>query len=563
MPTAPAVSPQLSPGQTLLSRTPRTLPWSAWVVGAGLFLALGGRWLVQRGLDLALAEQIQDTGALHEFVATLAQVLSGVLGFTLSVVAIVVQLSADRFTPKVTELFLREKVNFYIFFFLILANVVSLWSSMALSIYERPAFLIGLNLLLGTASFLVLIPYFNFVFHFLQPASIIHRIEQQVQQAVLGSLAAPAYRCSPHQPDPARQKTVPAQFWAAHQRCLSALDEIKGIATSAIRQQEGIILLDALDSLKAFWLFYAARKDQLPQPWFLLSPALRRDPDFVSVDEGLLRQIETEGSWVELKILRQYQTLFAEGLNGMRQVSTLVAIHSRELGIRALQGQNQLVARWVVKFFNTYLRAVINTQDIRTGYNLLKQYRMVAEAALRSHQDALVLEIVGHFRYYSLIAYKAGLFFLSETFGFDLGLLAQLSCALHSNTTEAILQILLRLDQDPESEQQESTLRGIRKTQVRLAAYFLSCGREDLAKLIYLDMHHEPLVRLQIIRQELQSTTAEFWEFTDRGENFYYLDPTLQPYADQFFGWFPVFSPQMNAGQEPLYPSGQGSLEPP
>lgn len=567
MPTAPTVSPQASPGHALPIRTLRTLTWSAWVVGASLLLVLGGRWLVQGGVDLAVrvsgteSLQIQDTGALHEFVATLAQVLSGVLGFTISVVAIVVQLSADRFTPKVTELFLREKVNFYIIFFLILANVVSLWSSMALSIYERPALLIGLNLVLGTASFLLLIPYFNFVFNFLQPASIIHRIEQQVQQAVLSALASGPEWCRSSRQEHAAEGSPQSKSSLAHQRCLSALDEIKGIATSAIRQQEGIILLDALDSLKAFWLFYALRKEQLPRDWFLLSPVLRRDPDFVSVDEGLLQQIEMEGSWVELKILRQYQALFGEGLNGMRQVSTLVAIHSRELGIRALQTQKLMVAGWVIKFFNTYLRAVINAQDIRTGYNLLKQYRMVAEAALRQHHSALVLEIVGHFRYYSLIAYKAGLFFLSETFGFDLGLLAQLSCALRSETTEAILQVLLRLDQDPESEQQESTLRGIRKTQVRLAAYFLSCGREDLAKLIYLDMHHEPLVRLQIIRQELQSTTAEFWEFTDRGENFYYLDPVLQPYADQFFGWFPVFSPQMNAGQEPLYPSGQGSLE--
>ncbi|MGQ9837143.1 MAG: DUF2254 family protein [Cyanobacteriota bacterium] len=98
------------------SWTRPTLPWSVGVVGAGLFLVLGGWWLVQGGLHLALAEQIQDTGALHEFVATLAQVLSGVLGFTISAMAIVVQLSADRFTPKVTELFLQEKVNFYIIF---------------------------------------------------------------------------------------------------------------------------------------------------------------------------------------------------------------------------------------------------------------------------------------------------------------------------------------------------------------------------------------------------------------------------------------------------------------
>lgn len=51
-------------------------------------------------------------------------------------------------------------------------------------------------------------------------------------------------------------------------------------------------------------------------------------------------------------------------------------------------------------------------------------------------------------------------------------------------------------------------------------------------------MQHEPLARLQSIHQELLSTAAEFWEFTDRGENFYYLEPALWPYAEQFFSWF-------------------------
>ena len=522
-------------------RRRQLLPWSAAVVAAGLLWAWGGSHWLQAGRELTLARPIQDPGALQEFVATLAQVLSGMLGVTLSVVAIVVQLSADRFTPKVTELFLREKVNFYLFFFLILANVVSLWSSMALGFCDNPRLLIGLNLLLGTASFLLLIPYFRFVFHFLQPTSIIRRIEQQAQQAILGSLASGPTRfllarrpLGPEQACP----SAPEPYSTAQQRCLAALDEIKTIATSALRQQEGVILLEALDSLKALWLFYAEHKAHLPCSWFLLTPALRRDPDFASVDERLLSQIQAEGSWLELKILRQYQALFAEGLNGMRQVSTLVAIHTRDLGIRALQSQQLRLAEWVIKFFNTYLRAVINARDIRSGYNLLKQYRLLAEAALRQRQPALVLQIVSHFRYYSLVAYKAGLFFLWETFGFDLGVLAQLSCALQAETTEAILQVLLRLDQDPESEQQEATLRGIRKTQVRLAAYFLSCGREDWARLIYQDMQHEPLARLQIIRQELLSTAAEFWEFTDRGENFYYLEPALKPYAEQFFGWF-------------------------
>ncbi|MGQ9837142.1 MAG: hypothetical protein ACUVRV_04035 [Cyanobacteriota bacterium] len=66
---------------------------------------------------------------------------------------------------------------------------------MALSIYERLALLISLDLMLERAFFLVLIPYLNFVFNCLQSASIIDRIEQQVKQAILESLAAQPQGC--------------------------------------------------------------------------------------------------------------------------------------------------------------------------------------------------------------------------------------------------------------------------------------------------------------------------------------------------------------------------------
>lgn len=63
----PSALPRL-PGY---ARTQRTLFWSAGVVATGLLVALGGQWLAQRGGNLG-----QDTAALQEFVATLAQVLS-------------------------------------------------------------------------------------------------------------------------------------------------------------------------------------------------------------------------------------------------------------------------------------------------------------------------------------------------------------------------------------------------------------------------------------------------------------------------------------------------------
>ena len=463
--------------------------------------------------------QIRDQNTLQDFVGTLAQVLSGVLGFTISVVAIVVQLSADRFTPKVTELFLREKVNFFIILFLIVANLVSVWTSLAFSFIEKPIPLVLVNLILGTLSFVVLIPYFIFVFNFLRPTSIINKIEQQLRQTVINY-------CD-------QTQTI-----AAHCQCLSALDELKDIAAKAIQHRESPIMLEALDSLKTFALFYDDYKDKLSEQWFSLTQQVRYDLDFVSVDDATLREIQTQKVWLEVKIFRQYQSIFTDSLNEFREACLIIGINTREIAEQAFHRNEMEIVNLAVKSFNTYLRAVIDTQDIRTGYNIINQYRLVAEAALQKHHEQVVLDIAEHFRYYSLLAYKTGPLFLPETFSFDLGLLAQQCCEYRSDISVKVLECFLKIAQDPESEHHETTLRGIRKSQVKLAGYYLKAGYKHLAYEIFQDMKHEPCSRLKIIEDELQSARAEFWEFRDRGGNFYYVEPELKPFVAEFFSWF-------------------------
>ncbi len=494
------------------------------MVLAGILMVAGSQVVRLMEPDLV----IRDPDAMQGFVGTLAEVLAGILGFTISVVAIVVQLSADRFTPKVTELFLRERTNFLVVFFLIIANLISVWTTLAFSIVDESLGLVVLNLILGTASFLILIPYFRFVFNFLQPSSIIRKIEQQIRQTVIRVCQGSSFWPKPD------------FFYLHHQDCLAALDELKSIALSASQQRESQIVLGSLDSLKGFLLFYAQCKSNLPAQWFMLTDAIRQDPDFVSVDGGKLQQIESEQLWVELKIFRQYQAIFTESLNGWREACVLVAINSRQIADHALKHDQPKLIELVITFFNTYLRAVINSHDIRTGYTILKQYRLIAEGSVVADRPEFILEIAQHFRYYSLIAYKASLFFLCETFAFDLGILLQLCSEQMPDLSQNLLTIFLKIDQDPESEQQEATLRGIRKSQIKLAAHYLKEHRDPLARQIYDDMKGEPSARLQVIWNELRTTQADFWEFTDRGDNFYYVDPVLLPYVDQFFGWFDV-----------------------
>lgn len=489
---------------------------SLWVVGPG------ARWIMPK---------IQTTEALAGFVATLAEVLAGVLGFTISAVAIVVQLSAERFSPKVTELFLRERTNLLTILFLIIANLISVWTTLAFAFHPIPLALVVINLILGSMAFIILIPYFIFVLDFLQPNSIIQSLERQVQQGIM-------------------QRFEPSEslmhIQQVHRICLSALGEFRSIAISAIQQRDQAIILGCLESLRNLAVFYGEYKSQLPELWFRLTPPVYKDSEFVSVDAMKLREIEAQKIWLEVKIFRQYQGILTNSLLVSAETCTLVGIYTREIGEQALDLGHTHIIHLTVKFFNTYLRLVINQRDIRAGYNIIKQYRLLAEEALLQGFDETALEIGHHFRYYSIIAYKANLYFLCETFAYDLGHLVQTCSNLGDEVHRNLLDIFLKIDHDPESEQQEQSSRGVRKSQVKLAAYYLSRGDRELADLIFQDMHHEPYTRVQIICEELLSTTEDFWEFTDRGESFYYLEPELRPYVQEFFSWFA--QPSINSG---------------
>ena len=80
---------------------------------------------------------------------------------------------------------------------------------------------------------------------------------------------------------------------------------------------------------------------------------------------------------------------------------------------------------------------------------------------------------------------------------------------------------------------------GVRKAQVKLAAYYLSQGDEEKARLICADVEGEPSDRLLQIRKQLEGVTSkDFWEIIDRGTNFDYLEPSRKARLDDFFSWF-------------------------
>jgi len=193
-----------------------------------------------------------------------------------------------------------------------------------------------------------------------------------------------------------------------------------------------------------------------------------------------------------------------------------------------------------MRFLNTYMRLGINGRDVRTCYNLLNEYRALAESAAARADDEVVLELAARIKYYGQLAFQFKLGFLLETAAYDLCELIEIVSDRESACHTHLLALFLELDREPEGGKvQETSLRGVRKAQIKLALHYLANGKEDHARRIFEDMKSENPERLQGIRRELEAVeSAEYWEVSDRGINFEWLDPERRAMLGTFFSWF-------------------------
>ena len=460
-----------------------------------------------------------DQETLQNALGNLAQTVVAVLGIVITVVAIVVQLAATRYTPRVTELFFRERTNLLVLGFFVVTCILAVWVSLSVGSGFVPRVSVVASVIGVTACLLLMVPYFAYVFDFLDPERIVERIQENGLKAT--------------------ERLAPRDVERAQEQLKAAIEQLADIAVAATSQQDRIISARAVDALRVLAVAYARRKKGLPAAWFELGPQVAASPEFQAMNQGALAVLVQDGLWVEWLVLRKYQEIYNRALPDDPDMNYLVAIDSRYLGEAVLAGGERPALALVVKFMNTYLRATLNRRQVRTAYNLLNQYRQLAEAAILAEHPELVGEIGGYFRYYAQVAHGMDLGFVTETIGYDLATLCELAHGNRSRAHDALLASLLELDKEAESEAQESTLRGIRKAQVRLAAYYLAKDDAATARRIFLDMEDERPERLASIRDELlRITSPDFWEVIDRGANFDYMDEARKAHLKLFFSWF-------------------------
>ncbi len=460
---------------------------------------------------------------ITDAVGSLSSMIAAVLGIIITVVSIIVQLSAERYT-QVTEMFFRDRTNMSVMGFYVVGCMCGIFTSFSLGKGNFvPHISLTVMMVIAMIGFALMAPYFAYVFDFLQPENIISRIRRQASTAAERGLATGA-----------REVREDAQAAS-----LSGLEQLTDITINAVSGKDKIIATAGVDALKDLAVAYLKQKRNGNAAWFSIGARIRANPDFVSMSPESLDDLEERRNWLEFKVLRQYQSIYSEALTQMRDINYVVAIDTRYVGEAAIRVGDPEVLRLVVKFFNTYMRATLNAKDVRTAYNVLNQYRQLAEAVLRAGWHEKAIELAGFLKYYGHLSFTMKLPFVTETVAYDLCALCEVAHEVGSAAEQRLLDIFLEVDQpEHEGEILDTGLRGVRKAQVKLATYYLVKNADALARRIHEDMAHERPERLRSIHEELAGVASkDFWEIIDRGTNFDYLPPERKEALERFFAW--------------------------
>jgi len=461
-----------------------------------------------------------DPVLITDALPALGMTIVAVLGIVLTVVAIIVQLSSERYT-SVAMMFLREPVHIVVISFYIVASLCAVWLSVTLRPDFVPRSLLLLVMVLTSLGLAAMLPYFAYTFWFLEPGNIIDRLRRDAMRLTTRGL----------------ETELPRDVDRLQGRVLEKMEEITDIANNSIEGRDKIIAGHAIDALCDFAIEYVANKPLDERPWYGLGAELCINPDFVAMDGELQGELERRRLWVEWKVLHEYLRVYQEALESMGDIDAQVAIDTRYIGEAAAARRQTDLIRMVFRFFNSYLRAAIDRRSEYTTNAVLLQYRMLIEELLRQDLCEEACEGVSFMKRYGYLAFEDELSSIAEIVAYDLASLCQFAHREELGCDLAMLRELLALDAEEASQTHRHFrgLRGVRKAQTRLGVYYLSEGEESKAAMIADDMSDMSAELKAEVRDELlRQAQPHFWEIVDRGRKFHYLADKERAYLDPF-----------------------------
>lgn len=442
---------------------------------------------------------------LVDILSPMARAYNNVLAMLLATIGLAIPLTANMHTPKLIEMFLRDRVNRYVLSFIAVGAAHVLWVEYMIGPEFAPRWSITAAIFLAIIGWAIVLPYFFYVVRFVDPSRLIIRLRENTM-FVVGKVAERDFEPQEAQLD-----------------ISTRVSQIGTIIIKSLDRNDRDVAAEGTWALKMMLDEYATWKPRMPKEWFVVDRA-----DFVGLSDEALEMLTENRTWFEMKCLQQIEHGFLRALHGANDTVSTFSDATRVITCRADLNQDEQALRLGIRFFNNYLREAIKARNLRAVYDVFHQYRRLGRDL--SDRPELLREIGNHFAYYAVMARNYGMIFAPQLALFDLGFVVRRAYERGSSAAEDLLKTVLALPHRTGDDLHTMAV----KAKLILGGFFVEIGLPTEAERVRKNLSDVDGMNIERAEAELLAADREFFEVTDRQLNLEYVPPERRDPLRQF-----------------------------
>jgi len=448
-----------------------------------------------------------DLAEARQLTSVLNSNFNQLMAVMFTTVAIAVPLTANMYSIKFLEFFIKDPVNALALTLIVFSDLNNSWIVATLRTGYVPVVSIHISLLLATICFSLLFPYLYYLFRFLHPNTLQDRLIREIDDCLAWTIK--------HPKQSAKARHIVAE----------GIEHIANIALRSIDRADRNTAIESIHTLERVAHAYWKVKPQLAPQWFEVEQSL-----FLSFSSRTVEELCTSHSWVEMKINSQIRQVLSASVPKMHDLVSSIAKSLRRLGLEPTMRHDRALREMVMEYFNTFVRLALVRRDARTVFIMFDQYRQFAEAINLEYPD-LVLEIAYYFEYYGTVARESGMSFVVESVAHDLGALVQSAYQTNAPNRQRLLSRFLLYDR-----KSSAPLSGVKKAQALLASYLLQNGQTaEVGQIASMFNSLAPAFLRSIEEDLLHIRREKYWEITERRMHLDYVPDAQREKLREFF----------------------------
>ncbi len=448
---------------------------------------------------------IGNTSKLVDILSPMARAYNNVLAMLIATIGLAIPLTANMHTPKLIEMFLRDRINRWVLSFITVGAAHVLWVDYIIGPEFAPTWAISAAVFFALVGWALLLPYFFYVVRFVDPSRLIIRLREETRVIV--------DRVCERRSDPA----------AAQTEISTRLNQIGTIIIKSLDRNDRDVAAEGAWAIKVLYEHYGKLKTRMPKEWFMVDRA-----DFVGLSDEALEMLTEARTWYEMKCLQQIEHGFLRALADANDTVSTFSDVTRVIAIRADGNHDEPAIRLCIRFFNNYLREAIKARNLRAVYDVFHQYRRLGRELV--DRPELLRDLGAHFAYYGVMARTYGMVFAPQLVLFDLGFVTRRAYERASPAARDLLDIVLDLPHRTGDDVHSMAV----KAKLILGSFFVS--RELIEETAAVRQNLRDIDRDEIARAERELLAADraFFEVTDRQLNLEWVPPERREPLKQF-----------------------------